>query len=175
MAAGDRDDGTRRYQSDNTLQAENLQQAGANVRAMFTAAGEARRNQIAGDRLALEQTEAGYKNRAAQRVENAQAALEGAKTPAEQRSARERLMALMGKADDDVWAHSPGGQVLDPKTSQLVTQPGVIYNRRTGETRGESGGPVGNTNRVSTQAQFDALPKGATYIGEDGRTYRKPG
>ena len=38
----------------------------------------------------------------------------------------------------DVWAHSPGGQVVDPKTQQLITQPGVIYNRATGETRADS-------------------------------------
>jgi len=28
--------------------------------------------------------------------------------------------------------------------------------------------------RITTQAQFDALPSGATYKGKDGRTYRKP-
>ncbi|SFU48024.1 hypothetical protein SAMN04489707_1005125 [Paenacidovorax caeni] len=177
LGQGPRDqaDALERYKTDAQLQRESLSQAGANARAIFTQAIEARRNKIASDRLAMEQTEAGFKNRAAQRMEDAQMSLVNAKTPQDQRSARERLLALYGKSEGELWAHSPGGQVVDPKTQQLITQPGVIYNRRTGETRADGGGQVAAAHRVTTQAQFDALPKGATYIGEDGRTYRKPG
>lgn len=117
---------------------EGSRQQGASARAALTAAGDAGRQQLDRDRLGMEQTAAQFQNRSAQRLENAQLALEGAKTPEELRTARERLMALAGKKDDDVWAHSPGGQVVDPKTQQLVTQPGTIYNRRTGETRADS-------------------------------------
>lgn len=31
-----------------------------------------------------------------------------------------------------------------------------------------------SSTRVSTRQEFDALPSGATYIGKDGKTYRKP-
>lgn len=34
------------------------------------------------------------------------------------------------------------------------------------------GAPLGK--KISTQAEFDALPPGATYIGKDGKTRRKP-
>ncbi|WP_404299793.1 hypothetical protein [Alicycliphilus denitrificans] len=160
MVAGDRDDATRRYQSDNTLQAENLQQAGANTRAAFSAMSDAERNQIARGRLAMEQTAAGFQNRTAQRIENAQVAFENASTPEQQRSARERLLALSGKSEGELWAHSPGGQVVDPKTQQLITQPGVIYNRRTGETRADAGGQDAAQAMPSSR---DAMVKGQVY------------
>ena len=38
----------------------------------------------------------------------------------------------------------------------------------------ESGKSDSSANMVKTQAQFDALPKGATYTGSDGKQYRKP-
>jgi len=31
-----------------------------------------------------------------------------------------------------------------------------------------------DTQTITTQAQYDALPSGATYVGADGNTYRKP-
>lgn len=34
--------------------------------------------------------------------------------------------------------------------------------------------PASPPGPVTTKAQFDALPSGATYTGKDGRTYRKP-
>jgi hypothetical protein len=33
---------------------------------------------------------------------------------------------------------------------------------------------AGSVPHVTTQAEFDALPKGALYIEPDGKTYRKP-
>lgn len=155
-----------------SLQREGMQQGGETERANIRAQGVADANQIARGRLSLEQIAAGYQNRAADRIDRAQAALENATTPEGQKSARARLMALAGKTDDDQWAYSPGGQSVDPKTGLAVTQPGVIFNKRTGETRAD--GSQQTTQRVSSQAQFDALPKGATYTGADGRTYRKP-
>jgi hypothetical protein len=32
----------------------------------------------------------------------------------------------------DDYAYAPGGQEVDPATGQLVTRPGVIFNKRTG-------------------------------------------
>lgn len=151
------------------LQREGMQQTGANTRAVLSAEVNAEHNRISRDRLAMEQTAAGFKNSTAQRVDKAQRDLENAKTPEEKRSARERLMALMGKTDDDVWAHAPGGQVTDPKTDQLITQPGVIYNRRTGETR-VSGGQAGGA-----AASAGSYQKGAVYTDANGRSRRWDG
>lgn len=142
------------------IQREGMQQDGANTRAAFSAMSDAERNQIARGRLAMEQTAAGFQNRTAQRIENAQVAFENAATPEQQRSARERLLALSGKSEGELWAHSPGGQVVDPKTQQLITQPGVIYNRRTGETRVDGGG---QERAPQTAPSKDALVPGQVY------------
>ena len=142
------------------LQREGMRQDGATDRATISAMSDAERNQIARDRLALDQTAAGFQNRTAQRIENAQTAFENAKTPEQQRSARERLLALSGKSEGELWAHSPGGQVVDPKTQQLITQPGVIYNRRTGETRVDAGG---QERAPQTAPSKDALVPGQVY------------
>lgn len=154
------------------LKREGMQQVGETTRTNIRAQGVDDANQIARGRLSLEQIAAGYSNRSADRIDRAQAALENATTPEAQKSARARLMALAGKTDDDQWAYSPGGQTVDPRTGLAVTQPGVIFNKRTGETRADAGQQT--AQRVSSQAQFDALPKGAIYTGADGRTYRKP-
>jgi len=130
---------------------------GENYRANLDAQRHADANNIARARLVMDQAQAGFQNRSAQRVENAQLQLESAKTPQEQRSARERLMALIGKNDGEMWAHSPGGQMVDPKTQQLITQPGVIYNRRTGETRVQDGGQAA--------AQTNMPPPSARPVG----------
>ena len=142
------------------LQREGMRQDGATNRATISAMSDAERNQISRDRLALDQTAAGFQNRTAQRIENAQTAFENAKTPEQQRSARERLLALSGKSEGELWAHSPGGQVVDPKTQQLITQPGVIYNRRTGETRVDGGG---QERAPQTAPSKDALVPGQVY------------
>lgn len=138
---------------------ERLIQLGANQRAGLDAQRYFDVNQLARRRVALEENEAGYKNRTAQRVESAQLQLENAKTPQEQRSARERLMALMGKSDGDVWAHAPGGQMVDQKTQQLITVPSTIYNRRSGETRAEGGLGAG----AAMPSSRDAMVKGQVY------------
>lgn len=109
----------------------------------------------------LERQKLGYQNQSTQRVLNAQTELENAKTPAEQRSARERLLAFMGKADNDAWAYAPGGQIADPKSGMPVTQPGVIFNRYTGETR---------TQPAQTGASV-APREGSTVRGKDGNLY----
>jgi hypothetical protein len=38
----------------------------------------------------------------------------------------------MTQAPQDEYAYAPGGQEVDPSTGQLVTRPGVIFNKRTG-------------------------------------------
>lgn len=47
-------------------------------------------------------------------------------------------------------------------------------NRQPAETPARQMEAGGTSDRVATREQFDALPSGATYIGRDGRTYKKP-
>lgn len=146
------------------------QQQGQSARERLIQAGQLQRtgiesqrydeaNQIARGRLTLERIAAEHQNRTNERMERAQVELENAKTPEAQRSARARLMALAGKTDGDVWAHAPGGQMVDPKTQQLITVPSTIYNRQSGETRAE-GGPGAGAAMPSSR---DAMVKGQVY------------
>lgn len=116
-----------------SLQREGMQQGGETDRTNIRAQGVADANQIARGRLSLEQIAAGYSNRTADRIERAQAALEGAKTPEAQRSARDRLLALAGKAPENEW-----GVQVTPATKNVdgsTTQGSVWrYNKQTGET-----------------------------------------
>lgn len=152
------------------------QQQGQSARERLIQAGQLQRtgiesqrydeaNQIARGRLTLEQIAAGYTNRSADRIDRAQSELENAKTPEAQRSARERLLALAGKTDGDVWAHAPGGQMVDPKTQQLITVPSTIYNRRSGETRAE-GGQGGAAPSKNHAAALRANPGQAALFDE---------
>jgi hypothetical protein len=156
-----------------SLQREGLQQAGETQRTNIRAQRDDAANEIARGRLSLEQVAAGYTNRSADRMDKAQAELEAAKTPEAQRSARERLLALAGKAPQNEWAVqvTPTTKNLDGSTTQ-----GSVYrfNKTTGETVRVDEGQAPAAPKVSSQAQFDALPKGATYMGADGRMYRKP-
>lgn len=115
------------------LQREGLQQTGATERTNINARRDDAANQIARGRLSLEQIAAGYTNRSADRIDRAQAELEGAKTPEAQKSARERLLALSGRAPQNEWAVqvTPTTKNLDGSTTQ-----GSVYrfNKATGET-----------------------------------------
>ena len=122
-----------------SLQREGMQQAGETQRTNIRAQRDDAANQIARGRLSLDQIAAGYQNRASDRLDRAQADLESAKTPEAQRSARERLMALSGKAPQSDW----GLQVTPPtKNADGTTTPGSVwrYNRTTGETERVEGG-----------------------------------
>ncbi|MBH2043776.1 MAG: hypothetical protein I8H87_09655 [Comamonadaceae bacterium] len=91
-------------------------------------------NRVARDRLTLEQVAAGYQNRASDRMDRAQAELESAKTPEAQRSARQRLLGLMGKQDDDAWqgiALQGGTDAHGNKTDGIL----AAVNKRTGDMR----------------------------------------
>lgn len=150
---------TARYQSDNTLaanlgteqmrqngslQRENMQQQGANARAVLSSG-------IDTQRVAIEQERANNESRAARQLETQRSiAIDPRATP-EQRSAAERaLMTLQGRQTADPYLVVPGGQgVFNRQTQQWVQQPGQL--------------PV-----VRTPQDLDKLPKGAQFVGEDG-------
>lgn len=93
---------------------------------------------LASDKFGLEAKGAGLDNEAKSNVLAAQAAIKNAKTPAEKVAAEDNLRALQGKygkeAPPEQYAFAPGGQTLDPVTGQAITQPGVIFNKATGQT-----------------------------------------
>ena len=95
---------------------------------------------------------------------NAQKALQAAKTPAEKVAAEDNLRALQGKygkeAPPDQYAYAPGGQTIDPVTGQTITQPGVIFNKATGQ-------------QVQQQGQAQAKP--APVAGEVRNGYKFKG
>ena len=77
-------------------------------------------------------------NQSKQQVLAAQQELANAKTPDEEAAAEKKLRALQGKYGKDLpelYAYAPGGQSIDPVTGQVVTQPGVIFNKSTGEVK----------------------------------------
>lgn len=115
------------------LQREGMQQAGETQRTDIRAQGVNDANQIARGRLRLEEIASGYANRTADRMDRAQSDLEAATTPEGQKSARERLLALAGKAPLNEWAVqvTPATKNADGSSTQ-----GSVwrYNKQTGET-----------------------------------------
>lgn len=111
-------------------------------------------------RFELEKNAASFQNRTAQRIEGAQTALDNAKTPEEQRNARQRLLALMGKSSEDSWkpvALQGGADAQGNKTESIL---GAV-NERTGEMR-----------RMNQAAPPAAPPADGTQVrGKDGRLY----
>ena len=149
------------------LQREGMQQTGETQRTGIRAQGVNDANQIARGRLRLEEIASGYANRTADRMDRAQSDLEAATTPEGQKSARERLLALAGKAPLNEW-----GVQVTPATKNAdgsSTQGSVWrYNKQTGETVRVDGG------QAQPSAQFEV---GKTYVDGQGRraTYTAQG
>lgn len=141
------------------IQREGMQQAGETQRTGIRAEGVDAANQIARGRLSLEQIAAGYTNRSAERLDRAQAELENAKTPEAQKSARERLMALSGRAPQNEW-----GVQVTPTTKNLdgSTTQGSVYrfNKATGETARVDGGQAPANAPAPGLADPQARPVG---------------
>ena len=159
------------------LMREDMQQSGGVQREAMQQAGETGRT---GMRLGIEQqrlqgeAEArGFKTRAQRQEEQLRnTLLDPNATPQQKQQAQQSMRAIRGDADPSPWkvTVTPAVKNADGSTSQGSI---IRHNAVTGEVHQAEGGG-GQTPKVATQAQFDALPKGATYIGEDGRTYRKP-
>lgn len=112
--------------------------AGAADAARTTQQASARRAGVEAEGLAMD-------NKAKARLGVLQDALFTAKTPSEQAAAEEKLRAFQGKYEKPVppeeYAYAPGGQVVTPD-GVVTTQPGVIFNKRTGETRQPPAAPA---------------------------------
>jgi hypothetical protein len=150
---------------------ERLGQDGANTRAGMQERGAAARAMgqlnLGQQRLGLDSQRAAGENalratqvRAADRMANIQDQYLGAKTDEERMRLASQIRAMNGQGSEEAWAHSPGGQIVDPKTNMLVTQPGVIYNRRTGQSVDQSGQGGANPHSDGQRLQ-----------GKDGKFY----
>ncbi len=67
----------------------------------------------------------------------------------------------------------PGGMIYSGQNrtdAELEAQRQAILKARAVQVPATSG----QSQRVTSQQQYDALPKGAIYIGKDGKRYRKP-
>lgn len=112
------------------------------------------------DKLALTAKGAELDNTGKQQTLDAQRALTEAKTPAERRSAMEVLAGLQGRmaqAPQDEYAYAPGGQEV--VANQLVTRPGVIFNKRTGAVSAPQG---------KAEASADDFVSGKVYVDGKG-------
>lgn len=118
----------------------------------------------------------GIETGAAKQLADLRTAYMNAKTPEEQTAVAAKLNALSGKGapQDEYMAVGGGETVVDPATGLVVKNPDVLVNKRTGQPvqgqapkqQSQAGAPV----RINSQAERDALPKGATYISPDGVT-----
>lgn len=95
-------------------------------------------NQLARDQLANTTSSTKLDNESKSQILTAQKQLQSAKTDEERSAALDNLQALQGRyakeAPADQYAYAPGGQTTDAN-GQVITQPGVIYNKATGETK----------------------------------------
>ena len=152
----------------NALQREGMQQQGANFRAAVQQAGEnaraGQRTAIEQQRLGMEQTTAGFSNRAAKQMEDLRGVLANPNaTPEQRQQATQTILALQGKQPQNEWGVqvTPTTKNLDGSTSMGSI---VKYNKATGQTEvvGQQG--QGSTN----QAPY---PDGQELTGKDGKTY----
>lgn len=89
---------------------------------------------VAQGRLAMDQETQGYENRAKGALEKLQVQLDGTTDEAQRAAIMRTMQTRQGKAASvDEFSYAPGGQSVDPVTGQLITQPGVIFNKRNGQ------------------------------------------
>lgn len=123
--------------------------------------------QLARQKLGLETTAQGIENRGKEQTLAGQKQLADAQAeylaagddPVKLKAAERKLAVLTGKSKDtqDEYAYAPGGQTVDPATGLAVTQPGVIYNKRTGvvgsppqQGQGQETLPPGMVKQIGT-------------------------
>lgn len=92
-------------------------------------------------------------------------------TPAQKAAAEENYRAWQGKYAKEAteqYAYAPGGQSVDPTTGQTVTQPGVIYNKATGEIKQQGG-----QKSIQTDPRATAIKNNAALSREQKITELK--
>lgn len=149
------------------IQREGMQQTGANQRAGMGF-------QTAQQRLAMDQETQGFANRAAQQSEQLRnTLLDPNATPEQRKQAQQALMTLQGKSANGEWGVqvTPATKNIDGSTSAGSI---VRYNKATGQTEVvPQGGQGQQLPTVNGPDDLAKLPKGAQFIGPDGKTRTK--
>jgi|SRR5688572_4618931 len=126
------------------------------------------------------QVDAGRISLARQDLQRAKAARDKLEKSDEGRAAASQAVAAAERALEELesafTAQPIGAQMTPQATPETVVLEGSEANRGQGgiEMRREIPRPPEQSDKVTTKAQYDALPKGAVYTGKDGRKYRKP-
>ena len=151
-------------QADTTRRGQDITAKGQDLQA-----GALRESQkLAQNKDGRESAASAMDQKSRQQLMDAQQEFLNAKTPDEQKAAERKLITLGGKQQSkDEYAYAPGGQaVVD---GQLVTQPGVVFNKRTGQPpaqQGEAGVPDAATARTQALAALKANPANKDVINK---------
>jgi len=120
---------------------------------------------------------AGVELKSAKQIAELRAAYLNARTPEEQSAIVTKLNALSGNVKGDEYMAVSSGQSVDPVTGMVTKSPDIIVNKRTGQPvqgqQVQAQGTAKITPDAAGKAAFDAMPKGARYVGPDGKTYIK--
>lgn len=115
----------------------------------------------AAKKAGVEAEGAAMDNKAKARLGVLQDAVFNAKNPKEQAAAEEKLRAFQGRyekpAPPEEYAYAPGGQVAD-ENGVVTTQPGVIFNKRTGEVRQQPQAQQPRTPPAGAVAELKSNP-----------------
>ena len=129
----------------------------------------------------------GFANRAAAQSEQLRNVLLDPNATPEQRSVAQRNLAALSGNTEDARKNVVtlgGGQEWDAQAGAMRNVPQRAIDLRTGQEIGARAGaagqgaspsaaPVSIGNDAAGRAAFSSLPSGATFIGPDGKTYRK--
>lgn len=161
----------RTAEAERALQSDILARRGQDITAkgQDIQAGALRASQkLAQNKDGREATASAMDQKSRQQLMDAQQEFLNAKTPDEQKAAERKLTTLGGKQQSqDEYAYAPGGQaVVD---GQLVTQPGVVFNKRTGQPpaqQGKHGVPDAATARTQALAALKNNPANKDEINK---------
>lgn len=92
---------------------------------------------------------------------------DNAKTPEEKSLAAQQIQELSGKEQANRFTVVPGGQEWDEKAGAMLNRPASVLNNQTGQFVDQG------QQKSTSRSEYEALPKGAQYIGEDGKRYIK--
>ncbi len=163
-------------QNATTQRGQDAQSATSKYNTDAQAKSAAARTDIERGQLGIAQAGEKRTAEAAQKINAAQDKYTNAKTPEERQVAAQNLLAMHGKSPEThKVVTAAGGQSVDANNNIIKTPDRVwIINEQTGQ-REEIGATAQKAApKIASQAEFDKLPKGATYTGADGKTYRKP-
>jgi hypothetical protein len=107
-----------------------------------------------------------------ERMAKLRARLDATTDPAQRRALQDQLLAEQGKTPQaNRYTVVPGGSGVDPASGQIVREPSQVLDNQSGQFVQQGGQAA--APKVTPRADYDKLPKGARYVGPDGKTYVK--